>query len=181
MASTPKKLTDQQRLFVDYYTLSFEATRAAKKAGYSEKTANQIGWQLLQLPSVREAIDEILERNAKRNDELRYRVIRELTRIGFANIKDYGTFDHTGFRIHGSDDMDDDLAAVIQEFHVTETDTSRSVKFKLASKEKALEMLGRHLGMFTDRVEVEGLQPFVIHKQDGTEVILGAKPKKDAG
>ena len=173
-----KKITDQQRSFVEHYTLSFDATKAARQAGYSDKTAGQLGYQLLQNPSIRDEIDKIIEKNAKRHSELRFRVIRELARIGFANIKDFGTFDKNGFHVHSSDDLEDELTAAIQEFHVTETDKSRSVKFKLASKEKALEMLGRHLGMFSDRIEVEGLAPFVIQRRDGSTVELGAKPKK---
>ncbi len=49
-------LTDQQRLFVAEYLKDNNATQAAIRAGYSKKTAEQIGYQLLQKTSVSQAI-----------------------------------------------------------------------------------------------------------------------------
>jgi len=51
-----RKLTDKQQRFVDEYLIDLNATQAAIRAGYSEKTAEQQAYQLLQKPSVQEAI-----------------------------------------------------------------------------------------------------------------------------
>jgi phage terminase small subunit len=54
---TEKKLTNKQRIFIDEYLRSFNATRAAIKAGYSEKTARSIGCENLTIPDIKREID----------------------------------------------------------------------------------------------------------------------------
>lgn len=61
MTEEKKELTRKQRLFVDYYLQSFNATDAARKAGYSEKTAYSIGWELLRKPEIKDEIATRLE------------------------------------------------------------------------------------------------------------------------
>jgi len=60
--ATPKRLTNKQRIFIDEYLRSFNATRAAIKAGYSEKTAFSIGWENLRKPEIKAEIDAVLEK-----------------------------------------------------------------------------------------------------------------------
>lgn len=56
-----KKLTDKQRRFVEEYTVDFNATQAAIRAGYSKASANPTGSENLAKPSIREAIDKRLD------------------------------------------------------------------------------------------------------------------------
>ena len=55
-------MTPKQQAFVSEYLIDLNATQAAIRAGYSPKTAEQLGYQLLQHPSVRAAVDEALEK-----------------------------------------------------------------------------------------------------------------------
>ncbi|MGE9900503.1 terminase small subunit [Mitsuokella multacida] len=55
------KLTEKQRRFVDYYVETGNKTEAAKKAGYSEKTAASIGDENLRKPAIKAAIDARLK------------------------------------------------------------------------------------------------------------------------
>lgn len=147
---TAQKLTTQQQAFVRHYTVSFNATKAATLAGYSEKSAARLGHEVLKNPLVQEALKEIYDRTAREHTELRFRIIKQLKLIAFSNIKNYGSFDSNGLKLTPSEDLDDGIASAIQEFKVTQTEVGKNVQFKLASKERALEMLGRHLGMFAD-------------------------------
>lgn len=186
-AALPKpgqQLTDQQALFVERYLVHWNATKAAKEAKYSEKSAAKLGHDLLKNPLVRAEIEKALDDTSKDHKELRYRIIQELTGIAFSNLKNYGTFDKDGLVISNSADLDDQVAAVIAEFKVHESEGknsySKNVAFKLASKEKALELLMRHLGMLNDKVEVTLPKPFVLNLGADGQVVLGAeKPKKE--
>jgi len=88
------KLTNKQRAFIDEYLLDFNATRAARKAGYSEKTAYSIGSRLLRKPYIVEEINRRLangrdRRTSKKNKPNHIYLIREdaygLVKIGIAN------------------------------------------------------------------------------------------------
>ena len=57
-------LTARQRVFVDEYVTDFNATRAAKSAGYSPQTARQMGADNLTKPYIRKEIDEALKRRS---------------------------------------------------------------------------------------------------------------------
>lgn len=61
-----RKLTPKQEAFAREYPTDLDATAAARRAGYSERTAGQIGYQLLQKTSVREAIALALAARAER-------------------------------------------------------------------------------------------------------------------
>lgn len=58
MTEEARKLTNKQRLFIDYYLQSFNASEAARKAGYSERTAHAMGWENLRKDEIKSAIDE---------------------------------------------------------------------------------------------------------------------------
>lgn len=86
----PKKgeqITPQQQLFVEFYTGSsgFNATDAAKRAGYAPDSAQQQGSRLLLNDVVREAVDKKLQELAQKNDVLRDRIIQEHAKIAFAD------------------------------------------------------------------------------------------------
>lgn len=115
------RLTDRQQRFVAEYLVDLNATQAAIRAGYSEKRASEIGYQLLRKTTVQAAIQEAMADREKRTGVTQDRVVAELERVAFAEAHDY---------------TDADL--------------------KYANKLKALELLGRHLGMFTDKVEQTG-------------------------
>lgn len=106
-------LTVKQERFVEEYLVDLNATQAAIRAGYSSKTAEQMGYQLLQKTSVQKALQEAIEERSKRTGITQEKVIEEIGKIAFAEAHDYS---------------DTDL--------------------KYSNKLKALELLGKHLGMF---------------------------------
>lgn len=151
-----KPLTDQQKVFVSEYLKDRKAGKAAARAGYSEKNADQLGYQLLQNPSVRAAIDEGLEKLLTDNGFTAARVIREMARLAFADpAKLYGK----DGKLLAITEMDADTRAAIASIEIEGTRTSKNgetAKVKLADKNASLRMAAQHFGLLKERVELTG-------------------------
>ena len=145
--------------------MDLNATEAAKRAGYSEKTAYSIGFENLRKPEIQEAIQEAMARREKRTAITQDRVLQELARVAFANGTDFA---RVIVREEPTTVFDDDgePRQVIRRVQMVEiTDTERVDPEKRAAisgikegkhgievssydKLRALELLGKHLGMF---------------------------------
>lgn len=147
------KLTDKQRRFVDEYLIDLNATQAAIRAGYSAKTADQQGSRMLANVKVKQAVAEKQAQRSKRTGVNQDRVVLELAKVAFAKMTDI--VDSKG-RIK-EDASPDDLAC-IESIKYKESDNeyggSVEREVKIASKLKALELLGKHLGMWSDKFNV---------------------------
>ena len=156
------KLTDKQQKFVDEYLIDLNATQAAIRAGYSVKTADVIGCENLTKPNIQQVIAEYMAARSKRTGVNQDRVVLELARIAFVNIEDVVDTD-TGKILPNA--TRDDLACV-EGIKYKESDNqyggSVELEVKVASKLKALELLGKHLGMWNDKLDVNITQPVVI-------------------
>lgn len=162
------KLTEKQQRFVDEYLIDLNATQAAIRAGYSVKTANEQGAQNLAKVSIQQAIAEQMADRSRRTGVNQDRIVLELARIAFAKITDI--VDSEG-KIK-SMATDDDLACIESvKYKGSESETSSSVEreVKLSSKLKALELLGKHLGMWNDKLDVNVSIPVVISGEDALE------------
>ena len=162
------KLTEKQQRFVDEYMIDLNATQAAIRAGYSVKTANEQGSQNLAKLSIQQAIAEQMAERSKRTGINQDRVVLELAKIALVKMTDI--VDSQG-RIK-SDASPDDLACIESvKYKESESDTGSSVEreVKIASKLKALELLGKHLGMWNDKLDVNITQPIVITGEDALE------------
>lgn len=147
------KLTDKQRRFVDEYLIDLNATQAAIRAGYSVRTANEQGAQNLAKLSIQDAISRKMAARSRRTGVNAERVVLELAKVAFAKMTDI--VDSNG-RIK-EDASPDDLAC-IESIKYKESDNeyggSVEREVKIASKLKALELLGKHLGMWSDKFNV---------------------------
>lgn len=159
-------LTPKQRMFVaEYLANGLNATKAALSAGYSKDTAYSIGAENLSKPEIQKAIEKKQGPRLAKLEITAERVLNELALMGFANMRDYMAVDEQG-RLTEFDygEMTRDQAAAIQELTIDTTggagDGERKLvlrtKLKLAPKREALELLGRHLKLFTDKLEVSG-------------------------
>ena len=81
-------LTEKQQRFVDEYLIDLNATQAAIRAGYSVKTADKQGWQLLEKTRIAEAISEKMAERSRRTGVNQDRVVMELAKIAFVNAAD---------------------------------------------------------------------------------------------
>lgn len=152
-------LTAKQALFVTEYCVDKNATRAAVRAGFSQKNAENIGCRLLKKSQVADAIARELEQQAKVIRVDATRVLLEYARLAFADTtKAYGP-DGKLLPLH---QMPADLRRAISSFEVDRrttndgTEVTRLTKVKFHSKSQALEALGRHLNLFVDKLQVEG-------------------------
>lgn len=161
-------MTNKQKRFVEEYLIDFNATQSAIRAGYSVNSADKIGPELLGKTSIKRAINKALAERSRRTGITQDRVIQELARVAFVNFND--VVDENG-EIK-SDASADDLACV-ESYKVENGDSinGRSSKreVKLVSKLKALELLGKHLGMFSDKFDVNMNLPVIISGEDELE------------
>lgn len=160
---------NRQDLFVEEYLIDLNATQAAIRAGYSVKTANEQGSRLLANVSVQSKIARKMAERSKRTGINQDRVVLELARIAFVNPKDLIDPFDASIR---SGATDDDLAC-IQSIKVKtmegEKGSSIEREVKLNDKMKALELLGKHLGMWNDKIDVNVAVPVVICGEDELE------------
>lgn len=145
------RMTAKQRRFCDEYLIDLNATQAAIRAGYSPDTAEQIGYQLLQKTSVSDDIARAMAERSKRTGINQDRVLQELARIGFAKITD--VMDPATAKIK-ENASEDDLAC-IQSVKIKPNEWGTEREVKLCDKKAALELLGKHLGIFKDRLDVD--------------------------
>lgn len=162
-------LTKKQQRFVDEYLIDLNATQAAIRAGYSPDTAQQMGSENLSKPVIRNAIDKAIAERSRRTGINQDRVINEIAKVAFLNPADVIDLNEAAVR----DDADRDDTACIASVKVKTIPTYEGViserEVKTYDKLKALELLGKHLGMFTDRVKMEGAVPIVITGEDQLE------------
>ena len=144
------RLTDRQQRIVSEYLIDLNATQAAIRAGYSKKTADRIGPELLGKTCVSEAIQAAKDARSKRTEITQDRVLEEYARIAFFDPRKM--FDADGNPLNISE-LDDDTAAavagleVIKEFDSDTGVTSYTKKYKIANKLGALDSVAKHLGM----------------------------------
>lgn len=146
-------ITAKQAAFVREYLIDKNATQAAIRAGYSKKTAQQIGDENLRKPVIRAAIDAALNDIAARTGITAERVLRERARLAFFDVRKL--FDNDGFPIP-LHQMDDDTAGAIVGVDVMEQfagDGDERVltgfvkKYRLATKDSSLAALEKYLGL----------------------------------
>lgn len=151
------KLTEKQKVFCEEYLIDLNATQAAIRAGYSPRTANEQGNRLLANVSVRAYVDKAIAERSKRTGINQDRVMRELARIAFVNANN--VIDMASATVKEDASEDDTAAIASVKVKTTPFEDGEGVEreIKLADKIKALELLGKHLGMFKDKIEVSVL------------------------
>ena len=145
-------MTKKQKRFAEEYLIDLNATQAAIRAGYSPHTAKDIGCENLAKPNIAAAISQAMAERSRRTGINQDRVLQELARIGFAKITDVVDPETAEIR---TDASDDDLAC-IQSIKIKPNEFGTEREVKLYDKKAALVDLGKHLGLFKDKVELSG-------------------------
>lgn len=150
-------MSKKQDRFVEEYLIDLNGTQAAIRAGYSPKTANEQAARLLANVSIREKISKAMAERSRRTGINQDRVLIELAKIALVNPKHLIDFKNATVLERATEE---DMAAIASVKVKTipgkggENGIEREVK--LYDKLRALELVGKHLGMFKDRVEVSG-------------------------
>ena len=171
-----KKLTAKQQRFCDEYLIDLNATQAAIRAGYSEKTACEQGARLLANVKVQKYLQKRKTDRIERTEITQDMVLLELANIAFSNAADYAAV----VEKEAMAEVDGNMIPLFDEdgnpvkYRTVEpvltADLTESQKRALSvikkgrdgfeikpyDKIRALELLGKHLGMFTEQVKVTG-------------------------
>jgi len=147
-------LNDKQVRFCNEYLKDYNATKAAIRAGYSKKTAKQIGNRLLTYVDVQKFLQSKKKKLAEKFEITQERTIQEIGRIAYQDARRFFDQDGNLIPIH---ELDDDAAAVLAGMEIdeiTEWEDGKkkhvgyTKKIKRWDKNKGLEMLGRYFGIF---------------------------------
>ena len=173
-------MTDKQIIFANEYLIDLNGTRAYKEAYphvKNDNTAAAAATRLMNVPDVKEYIEKRIKDRLERIEVTQDDVIQELAAVGFANVPEYAKVvtkpimiqTENGDYVPALDSEGNQMYC--QAVEITETDKLSRRQIKAISgikqgkngielttydKVKALELLGRHLGMFKDKVEVSG-------------------------
>lgn len=163
------KMTERQKRFIAEYLIDLNATQAAIRAGYSVSTARQIGEENLTKLDINSAIAKAMAERSKRTGVNQDRVVLELAKIAFVNASDVIDADTATVK----DDATADDTAAIQSIKVkvfpTKDGEGVEREIKLGDKLKALELLGKHLGMWNDKFDLNVNLPIIISGEDQLE------------
>lgn len=152
----PDGLNEQQERFCQEYLVDLNGKHAAIRAGYSEATAQEQASRLLSHAKVEARVQELMEQREKRTEVTQDQVLAELARVAFykpsrvLRVSGDGEVD-VDYRKASPDDLD-----MVLETKRSYSKEGGSYSLKRMDKMKALELLGRHLGMFKDKVEHSG-------------------------
>ena len=178
------RLTPKQRRFCEEYLIDLNATQAAIRAGYSEKTAEVIGFENLRKPNIAEYIKKHMDKRQERTEITADRILKELALIAFSDQQDIVEVEEGGtILMKRFEDMPEGVSRTISDICedriIRESaDGSQAVvhdkvKYKRYDKVKALELLMKHLGMLSEKLNLPTDYVFRIIYANGN----GTKPK----
>jgi phage terminase small subunit len=147
LESLPKvqPLTPKQRRFIEEYATSFNAHDAALKAGYSAKTARNIACENLSKPYIKRALQEKMDELTTKSQDKIIGVLQRLHETINADITNF--VDDEGCYDPHNPEFNGKLVNSIRKGKSGTTVT-------LCSKDKALELLGKYLSMWQDKVDI---------------------------
>jgi len=174
-------LNPKQQRFVAEYLKDLNATQAAIRAGYSEKTAPQIASRLLTNVKVAAAVAKGQKAIAEKAGVTVEKVIDELAKLGFSNMEDFASVGPDGSPAIDCSKLSRSQWAAVNQIKV---DDDGGITLKLYDKRAALVDLGKHLGMFTEKAEhkvtVETSDTTPLELARGLAFVL-ALGKREAG
>lgn len=184
-----KPLTAKQAAFVAEYLIDLNATQAAIRAGYSEKTAPFIGSENLKKPNIDAAIQAAQQKRSDRTEITQDRVLEEYAKLAFLDPRKF--YDAEG-RLIDIPNLPAEVAAAISGMDIavekagTDEDGSpifaQVRKIKLVDKKGALDSVARHLGMFNDKLNIAAdIKAELTHTispelQSTLEAVYGTEP-----
>lgn len=159
-------LAARRALFVDEYLKDLNATRAAVRAGYSARTAQEQGSRLLSNVMVANAVAAAQAERSARLGLTADRVLEELAAMAFAKLGDYVTWGPDRFELRPSDAVDSRALMTVKQVRKIvgrtgspdDDDAGEDIlqeerSVRMFDKLGPLKLLGQHLGMFKEQVD----------------------------
>jgi phage terminase small subunit len=163
----------KQTRFVEEYLIDLNATQAAIRAGYSERTAQEQSSRLLSNVMIQNEIASRIKDRERRTEVTHDRVLLEIARLAFNDPRK--AFDQSGALLP-IQEWPDEVAAAISSIKVNElkdfdgTVIGETKEIKFWDKGKQLDLAARHLGMLNDKLNVGG--------QDGNPIAVVARVER---
>ena len=140
------------------YLVDLNGAQAAIRAGYARKAARQQAHDLLTIPDVQARVAELQEEKAKSLAVTGARVIEELARVGFGNLRRLVEWSGSGVKMLDCDEVGEDAQRSVVSVKQTvrtrgrgeDATTTTETEIKIHDKVKALELLARHTGVIKD-------------------------------
>ena len=154
--------TKLQRAFINEYLKSpdLNGAECVRRAGYRTKYPNKVAAQLLGNTRLLNEIKKTQDKRAKRMEITQDRVLEELAILAFSDFRNYGEIikelgiDRLKLKTFAN--IKGNATRAIKSISEKISKDGVQLKFKLHGKSKPIEMIGRHLGMFIDKVEHSG-------------------------
>lgn len=141
------KLTDKQKVFCEEYMIDLNATQAAKRAGYSEKTAKDIGCQNLAKLNIQAYISELMDVRSKKAGITALDVLQELKNYAYSDITETMELDFSAIK-----NLPIEIRRLIISFEKSVTTfeggEKTTYKIKFVDKMRAFEMINKHIGFY---------------------------------
>ena len=155
------RLTPKQHKFIDEYLIDLNGTQAAIRAGYRENTARQMAAQNLSKPVIQQKIQERREELSRQTKVTQERILEEEAAIAFCDPREVFGPDGNLLPLHEIPEQMARALASVDRIETTQQvggirETTVRYRYRFWDKGKSLERLGKHLGMFTDRMRFEG-------------------------
>lgn len=144
------RLTEKQKLFVTEYLVDLNATQAAIRAGYKEKTAYSMGQRLLKHVEIQASLAAAMKQRSERTGITADRVLEELAAVGFSKATDYATIRGPLVEMTPTEALTEAQKKAVAGIE----QGNFGIKVKLHDKVRALELLGKHLGLFDGKGNV---------------------------
>lgn len=143
-----KKLTDKQERFCIEYVIDFNATQAAIRAGYSENTAGQIGEQNLKKLEIQQRIQELKSKAVEKIEITHEKLLQELRNWAYSDITE--TMELSASQVK---ELPVEIRRLVTKFKRTtkkigDSVTEDVIELHFVSKEKAIELIAKHIGFF---------------------------------
>lgn len=158
-SNVPTSLNTKQKAFCEEYLKDLCAAKAARRAGYSAKTARSTGYKLMKRDDVIEYIAMLMAARSERTQITQDRVLTEVALLAFSDVTKYQVKEDGTIELaEGADPSALRALSSVRRKSRTFTQNEEPVEevdseIKLWSKVDALQMAGKHLGMFVDKVE----------------------------
>jgi phage terminase small subunit len=162
-------LTDKEQRFVSEYLVDCNAAKAARKAGYSSHCAKEIGYENLTKPHIKAAVQAGLDAIAARCEVSAEKVVRELAAVAFASAHHFEETADGKFGVAEGAPAEAGLSLVVKHRSIKKADGSVETETTYLQQDKirALELLGKKLKLWVDKIEVEDAQDqFYRHLMD---------------
>lgn len=173
-------LTGKERLFIEEYLIDMNPAQAYVRAGFPKTKARQKALALLKETRVQKQLEESMSKRMERLQITQDRVVEEYARIAFSNIGDYVDWNGGAITVKAKHRIDTTKLSAIQQIQENVNPTGTNISLKLYDKKAALDSLARHMGMFNDKVTVEGSVSIVDALSRARERVITAAREDEA-